>query len=73
MSHPPPTTSEIAFFLITTIIAILLTTKQRKPLDWSCIIAISLLTAFALASILLLRSTGVAATFAIAALCCARE
>lgn len=66
--------SAMAFFVLTTsIMAILITTKQRKPLDWSCIIAMSILITFALASIVLLRSTNLAATFAIAALCCARE
>jgi hypothetical protein len=33
----------------------------------------SILITFALASIVLLRSTNLTATFAIAALCCARE
>ena len=64
----------MAFFVLTTtIMAILITTNQRKPLDWACIIAMSILTSFALASIVLLRSTDLAATFAIAALCCTRE
>ena len=63
--------SAMAFFVL--IMAILITTKKRKPLDWSCIIAMSILITFALASIVLLRSTNLAATFAIAALCCARE
>lgn len=65
--------SALVFFYTITTMAILLTTKQRKQLDRPAITAISLLTTFALASIVLLRSTDLAGTFAIAALCCARE
>jgi hypothetical protein len=73
MSNPPPTTTEMAFFLIATSMAILLSTKQRKPLGHEVIAAINVLLTLALISIVLLRSTELAATFAIAALSCARE
>lgn len=73
MSHPTPTTTEMAFLLSITTIYIILTTKQRKPLDLVCITAISLLTTLSFASIVILRTTNLAATFAIAALCCTRK
>ena len=73
MSRSPPTTTEMAFFLIATTMSILLATKQRKPIGKEGITAIYLLLAFALISIALLRSTDLATTFYIAALCCARE
>ena len=73
MSRSPPTTTEMAFFLVATTMAILLATKQRKPLGHEAITAIYLLLTFALISIALLRSTDLATTFYIAALCCARE
>ena len=73
MSRPPPTNTEMAFFLIATTMAILLATKQRKPVGKEGIAAIYILRTFALISIALLRSTDLATTFYIAALCCARE
>jgi hypothetical protein len=68
MLHPTPTTTEMAFLLSITTIYIILTTKQRKPLDLVGITAISLLTTLSF-----LRTTNLAATFAIAALCCTRK
>ena len=66
--------SAMAFFVLTTsIMAIFITTKQRKPLEKEGIAAIYLLLTFALIAIVLLRSTELATTFYIAALCCARE
>jgi hypothetical protein len=73
MLHPTPTTTEMAFFFSITTIYIILTTKQRKPLDLVGITAISLLTTLSFASIVILRTTNLAATFAIAALCCTRK
>ena len=73
MSRSPPTTTEMACFLIATTLALLLATKQRKPIGKEGIAAIYILLTFALISITLMRSTDLATTFYIAALCCTRE